>query len=85
MGFRFQKRIRILPGYRLNISKTGVSTSFGGKGLTVNLRDGKTKTTVGIPGAGLSYSETSSANSSGAGPAIVLIVIAVVILLSLVL
>ena len=64
MGFRFQKRIRILPGVRLNISKSGVSTSLGGKGLTVNLKDDKVKTTVGIPGTGLSYSESSRAKSS---------------------
>ncbi|WP_422245631.1 DUF4236 domain-containing protein [Zwartia sp.] len=25
MAFRFQKRIKILPGLRLNVSKTGVS------------------------------------------------------------
>jgi Protein of unknown function (DUF4236) len=27
MGFRFRKRIRILPGFRINLSKTGISTS----------------------------------------------------------
>jgi hypothetical protein len=59
MGFRFQKRIRILPGLRVNLSKTGLSTSFGGKGLTVNIRGDRVKTTVGAPGSGLSYSDTS--------------------------
>ena len=58
MGFRFQRRIRILPGLRINLSKTGVSTSVGGKGFTVNLRNDATKTTVGLPGTGLSYSQT---------------------------
>jgi hypothetical protein len=60
MGFRFRKRIKILPGVWFNLSKSGVSTSIGGKGLTVNLKNGKTKTTVGIPGTGLSYSETTT-------------------------
>jgi L,D-peptidoglycan transpeptidase YkuD (ErfK/YbiS/YcfS/YnhG family) len=55
MAFLFRKRLKILPGIWLNLSKSGVSTSFGGKGLTVNIKDGKTKTTVGIPGTGLSY------------------------------
>jgi uncharacterized protein DUF4236 len=63
MGFRFQKRIRILPGVRINLSKSGVSTSLGGKGLTANLNDENVKTTVGIPGTGLSYSQTSQARS----------------------
>lgn len=59
MGFRFQKRIRILPRLRINLSKSGVSTSVGGKGFTVNVRNDAVKTTVGLPGTGLSYSETS--------------------------
>lgn len=59
MSLRFRKRIKIFPGVWFNLSKSGISTSIGGKGLTVNLKDGKTKTTVGIPGSGLSYSKTS--------------------------
>ena len=65
MGFRFRKRVKILPGLWLNLSKSGVSTSIGGKGLTVNLKNGKTKTTVGLPGTGLSYSQTTSGNPEG--------------------
>lgn len=60
MGFRFRKRIKIIPGLSFNLSKSGISTSIGGKGLTVNLKDGHTKTTASIPGTGLSYSETST-------------------------
>ena len=60
MGFRFRRRIRIAPGIQLNIGKTGISTSVGGRGLTMNIGRGKTRTTVGIPGTGLSYSESSS-------------------------
>jgi L,D-peptidoglycan transpeptidase YkuD (ErfK/YbiS/YcfS/YnhG family) len=59
MGFRFRKRIKILPGFWFNMSKSGISTSIGGKGLTVNLKDGKTRTTASIPGTGLSYRTTS--------------------------
>lgn len=59
MGFRFRRRIRIAPGIRLNVSKSGVSTSLGGHGFTVNLGRGKTRTTVGLPGTGISYSETA--------------------------
>ncbi len=67
MGFRFRKRIKIAPGISLNLSKSGVSTSLGGKGLTVNVGRGKTRTTAGIPGTGISYSTTSA--RSGDRPA----------------
>jgi len=82
MGFRFQKRIKILPGLRINLSKTGISTSLGGKGLTVNLRGNKVKTTVGLPGTGLSYSETTKqTHDSMAGGVWLLIVIGAVVLI----
>jgi L,D-peptidoglycan transpeptidase YkuD (ErfK/YbiS/YcfS/YnhG family) len=68
MGFRFRKRIKILPGFWFNMSKRGISTSIGGKGLTVNLKDGKTRTTVGIPGTGLSYRTTSTDTSDNKAP-----------------
>ena len=55
MGFRFQKRIRLFKGLTLNLSKTGTSWAIGGRGASVNLRDGKTTGNVGIPGTGLSY------------------------------
>ena len=32
MGFRFQRRIKIMPGVTLNVGKRGVSTSFGRRG-----------------------------------------------------
>jgi len=57
MAFRFQKRIKIAPGVRLNVSKSGVSTSLGGRGGTVNLSSKGVRTTVGIPGTGLSWSK----------------------------
>ncbi|WP_283743024.1 DUF4236 domain-containing protein [Sideroxydans sp. CL21] len=69
MGLRFRRRIKILPGVWFNLSKSGISTSIGGKGLTVNLKGGKTKTTVGIPGSGLSYSETTTTSHADPTPA----------------
>lgn len=54
-GLRFQKRIRILPGLRINLSKSGASASVGPRGADVNIgRDG-ISTNAGIPGTGLSY------------------------------
>lgn len=56
MGLRFQKRIRILPGVSINLSKSGVSTSLGGHGATVNMgTSGRKMVTFGIPGTGFSY------------------------------
>jgi hypothetical protein len=58
--FRFRKSISILPGVKVNLSKTGVSTSVGGKGATLNIGHGKKNVTLGIPGTGLSYRTQAS-------------------------
>ncbi len=55
MGFRFQKRINILPGIRANLSKGGVSASLGPRGADVNIGRNGITTNAGIPGTGLSY------------------------------
>ena len=59
MGFRFRRRVKLLPGISLNISKNGFSSlSLGGPGATANIpiaRSGGIRGTVGIPGSGLSY------------------------------
>jgi len=68
MAFLFRKRIKILPGLWFNLSKRGISTSIGGKGLTVNLKDGKTRTTASIPGTGLSYRTTSTSTPEESAP-----------------
>jgi hypothetical protein len=55
MGWRFSKRIKLLPGVSLNISKSGVSLTLGGKGLSINIGPKHTTTTASLPGKGLSY------------------------------
>ena len=77
MGFfRFQRRIGP-KGLKINLSKKGFSSiSFGGPGLSVNVpveRKGGVRTTVGLPGSGLSYiseSRDRENNASGLGTAI---------------
>src|SRR5438067_8433497 len=65
MGFRFQKRISILPGVRINLSKSGVSTSLGPRGADVNIgKDGITAN-AGIPGTGLSYRQKIGRGGKG--------------------
>jgi hypothetical protein len=56
MGFRFQRRIRVLSGLRLNLSKSGVGVSVGRTGLRLGIDANRRKyLSVGIPGSGLSY------------------------------
>ena len=64
MGFRFRKSIKLFPGFRINISKKGVSSvSIGQRGATLNVGEHGTRATVGIPGTGISYSEQVSPSS----------------------
>lgn len=57
MGFfRFRRRKQLVPGVSVNLSKSGFSLSLGQKGARHTVGHGKSRTTVGIPGTGLSYS-----------------------------
>ncbi len=68
MGFRFQKRIRIFKGLNLNLSTSGTSWAAGGRGASVNFKDGKATGNVGIPDTGWSYRERlDNPGSSGSG------------------
>ena len=58
MPFRYRSSIRLLPGLHVNLSKSGASLSVGGRDATVNLGKRGVRTTVGLPGSGISYSET---------------------------
>ena len=86
MGFRFQKRIKILPGITINLSKSGLSTSLGPRGAKVTLGHGKTRTTIGIPGSGISQtsivSDDSEPKANNSIPAIVLLALAIIVFLA---
>lgn len=59
MGFKFRKSIKI-GAARVNLSKSGVGYSVGGKSFRVTKKaGGGTRTTVGIPGTGITYSSDS--------------------------
>jgi hypothetical protein len=60
MGFRFRRSVRLFPGLRLNLSRSGVSASVGGRGAWLTLGPRGARATVGIPGTGLSYSGQSA-------------------------
>jgi len=68
MGFRFRRSIRILPGIRLNLSKSGVSTSIGVRGAHVTMGHGKVRETIGLPGTGLSYTHVDARQAHDALP-----------------
>jgi Protein of unknown function (DUF4236) len=55
MGFRFRKRVKLIPGVWINLSKKGGSLSVGGHGATVNLSKRGVIGTAGLPGSGISY------------------------------
>lgn len=61
LGFRFRKTIKLFSGFKLNLSKACISTSIGVSRATVNISKRGARCTVGIPGTGISYSDTMSA------------------------
>ena len=56
MGFRFRKSINLGGGFKVNLSKSGVGYSWGTKGARyTKTAKGKTRTTLSIPGTGISH------------------------------
>lgn len=65
MGLRFRKSINLGGGMRINFNKKSVGLSFGKKGMRYSVNsDGRKTATVGIPGTGLYYTETSKKKSN---------------------
>jgi len=50
---RLRKSIKVAPGVKLNISKSGVSGTFGGKGASLNLGKNGAHLNAGVPGTGI--------------------------------
>ena len=72
MGFRFRRSARLGP-LRFNFSSGGLSSiSVGGRGASFNIpvgRRGGPRTTVGLPGTGLSWSVEHTPDRPAAIPA----------------
>ena len=65
MGFRLRKSVKIAPGVKINLSKSGGSLSLGGRGATVNIGSRGVRSTYSIPGTGISYvTQTSSGRNT---------------------
>jgi len=58
MPLRFWRRIGIIPGLTLNLSKSGASLSLGPPGAKLTISQRSTRLTLGIPGTGLFYTTT---------------------------
>ena len=69
MGFfRFRRSFKIFPGIRWNLNKRGSSLTFGGRGLTHTVSAKGSRTTVGIPGTGISYTTVHGQKGSAQTP-----------------
>ena len=56
MAIRFRKRIKIIPGVRINVGKRGVSgTTIGPRGASITVGKQGVHANVGLPGTGLSF------------------------------
>ena len=55
MGWRFQRRRRLLPGVTFNLGKRGAGLSEGRRGARVSTSRRGLTATVGLIGTGLAY------------------------------
>ena len=62
MGLRFRRSLNIFPWLKLNVSRSGPSVSVGTHGAWETVSDRGARTTVGLPGTGLSYTTSSKAS-----------------------
>jgi tetratricopeptide (TPR) repeat protein len=68
-SFRFRRSIKLGPGVRLNLGKTGLGVSFGVRGARRSFHtSGRQTASVGIPGSGLGYVQTSSGGGRSSAP-----------------
>ena len=67
MGFTYRKSISLGP-FRVNLSKSGVGYSVGGKGFRTGVgANGKRYTTFNIPGTGIGYKVDKNTVESAKG------------------
>jgi len=63
---KFRKRIKIAPGVNVNLSKSGISGTFGVKGASVNVGKNGVYANTGIPGTGIYDRKKISGGAGGA-------------------
>jgi tetratricopeptide (TPR) repeat protein len=67
MGFRFWRRIGILPGVTLNLSKSGASVSVGPRGTKFTVGSSGKRMSLGLPGTGMFYTHKFASKASSTG------------------
>jgi hypothetical protein len=68
MSIRFWRRVRIVPGLRVNLSKSGASLSVGRRGAWLTSGPRGQRVTVGLPGSGLFLTEKHEASKGARRP-----------------
>ncbi|GAB3742311.1 DUF4236 domain-containing protein [Spirosoma lituiforme] len=69
MAWSYRKRIKIIPGVHLNLSKRGISTSIGVKGANVTFNGSGAYLNTSVPGLGLYNRHKLSGSDSSLNPA----------------
>lgn len=64
MGMRFRRSVKIAPGIKVNLTKSGVGMTFGGKGAHYSVHSsGRHTRSMGLPGTGLYFQSSSGGGS----------------------
>jgi hypothetical protein len=81
MRLRFSRRLSLIPGLRLNLSKSGASISIGHRGAWYTIGPQGRRVTVGLPGSGLYWTEqVPPASAPHAGHRFAFVLAAVIVL-----
>jgi hypothetical protein len=65
MAWSFRKRIKIIPGVHLNLSKSGISTSIGVKGANMTFGQSGTNLNTGVPVLNIFSADINKITSKG--------------------
>jgi hypothetical protein len=65
MPIRFHRQFTLFPGVKVNVSKTGMSITIGGKGFHLNFSKRGVMQTTNLPGKGLSHRSYLFKNDEG--------------------
>ena len=63
MGLRFRRSVGVFPGVRLNLSRSGISTTIGVRGASFTAGSRGSHVNIGLPGTGLSIHQRIDAGS----------------------
>jgi hypothetical protein len=86
MAIRFHRSLKLLPGVRLNIGRSGIGISAGVRGLRAGVDTrGKAYTSAGIPGTGLSVRNYAKQSAPQAGQYRGAVIVGIVVALGIIL